>query len=238
MAFWQVTFSVLLLVIWVIAGGYITQTSRYVGYYKSNDTHLDSAYWYAFWAAFITWTLIGIFLLLVILAVAGVIALFGSGAGEAGGVAVAGEEAAVAGEREAGQLAKSGEKQLVKEEQNLERNATKNRSKGKGNNNKKQKNKKSSGFVTWCFFIFSMLLVIVTGILSALSADQIQKSSLPHGSGTQLYIAYNSAIIAACMCLGAVGLIIIGMISYAVYTHKQNQKQQQQQQPSWNQSFG
>lgn len=57
---------VALLVIWIVCGYYITQASVDLTSYKSKDKDLDNAYWYTFWAAFVTWFLVGAAVLLII----------------------------------------------------------------------------------------------------------------------------------------------------------------------------
>ena len=82
--FWNFVFGAILIIIWLIAGGFITQANIYLGPYKNIDPDFHEAYWSTFWAAFITWFLVALFILLIILAIFGVVALFGSGAGEVG----------------------------------------------------------------------------------------------------------------------------------------------------------
>ena len=65
-SFWNFAFGAILIIIWIISGGFVTQANVFLGPYKNKDQYLHSAYWYTFWAAFVTWTLIGIFILLII----------------------------------------------------------------------------------------------------------------------------------------------------------------------------
>lgn len=81
-SFWNFAFGVILIILWIIAGVYVTQASIKLTSYRNVDEHLYRAYWFTFWAAFTTWFLIGLFILLIILSVFGVVALFGSGVGE------------------------------------------------------------------------------------------------------------------------------------------------------------
>lgn len=83
-SFWNFLFGAILVVIWIVAGGYVTQASVYLTSYRNNDDNLNTAYWFTFWAAFVTWFLVGVFIILVILSIIGVAALFGSGVGEVG----------------------------------------------------------------------------------------------------------------------------------------------------------
>lgn len=90
----NIIFGLILIVIWIIAGVYVTMASLALRPYRDYDEKFHRAYWFLFWAAFVTWTLVGIFVILIIATVVGVAALFGTGVGEA---ATAGE-AAEAGE--------------------------------------------------------------------------------------------------------------------------------------------
>lgn len=57
---------------WVVTGGLIAQATHKLKDYK-DDTDLSDAYWYCFWATFVTWFLVGIiFILGVLLLVVGV----------------------------------------------------------------------------------------------------------------------------------------------------------------------
>lgn len=82
MSFWNILFGIILLIIWVIAGGFITETAVKLAPYKNTDSFLNHAYLSAFWAAIITWILVVVLVILAILSVIGVITLFGSGVGE------------------------------------------------------------------------------------------------------------------------------------------------------------
>ena len=199
-SFWNFAFGAILVVIWIIAGGFITKTNVSLSPYKDQDSYLSNAYWYSFWAAFVTWTLIGIFIILVILSVIGVIALFGSGVGEAGAVA---EGGAVAAE----------------EAETVELTSTKMvKSKGKG---------AISTGVSWItigFLLFALVLVAITGVLSALSASSMVKSPNYDSKNSKLKTAYTDAIVAASLCLGAGGLLIIGIIVYLIIGEQRKKK--------------
>ena len=79
-----------LIVIWIIAGVYISMTSAKLGPYsingslsKEGDSFIQKAYTYATWAAAITWIILILIIIGLILSVIGVVALFSSGVGEA-----------------------------------------------------------------------------------------------------------------------------------------------------------
>lgn len=79
-----------LIVIWIIAGVYISMASAKLGPYsingsssKEGDSFIQKAYTYATWAAAITWIILILIIAGLILSVIGVIALFSSGVGEA-----------------------------------------------------------------------------------------------------------------------------------------------------------
>jgi len=75
--------SIILVVIWIVAGVFITQANVKLHDYKNeDDPYAHPAWTYSFWAAFTTWTLVGIFTILLIagLLIGG--ALFATGIGE------------------------------------------------------------------------------------------------------------------------------------------------------------
>lgn len=82
--FWNYLVAIILFVIWIIAGGFITQSNVYLHAYKDEGQYMHTAWLLTFWAAFVTWFLVILFIIMVILAIVGVVALFGSGVGEAG----------------------------------------------------------------------------------------------------------------------------------------------------------
>ena len=199
-SFFNFAFGAILVLIWIVAGGFITKTNVSLGPYKNTDDDLHDAYWYSFWVAFVTWTLICLFIILIILSVIGVVALFGSGAGEAGAAAEGGVAA------ESGIAA--GEGTVAVEE------------------GKSQKGKISTG-VSWLtigFLIFALILVVITGVLSALAASSMVKSPNYDPTNNKLKTAYTDAIIAASMCLGAAGLLIIGIIVYFIIGERRKKK--------------
>jgi hypothetical protein len=75
--------AIILFIVWVVAGGFITQSNVFLHPYRYDDTYMHLAWLLTFWVSFITWVLLILMIVLVILAIAGVGALFGTGAGEA-----------------------------------------------------------------------------------------------------------------------------------------------------------
>ena len=179
---WGIIFIVILLLIWIIAGGYITQANVYLGEFKNNDDLFKQAYDYTFWGAFITWTLVGIFILIIILAIFGVVALFGSGAGEA--EVAAGEEESIY---------------------------------SKAYKQYQQNNSADQEGISWLtitFLFIALVLLSVTGILAAISAEDMTKSHFFDQNNNNIKVAYNNCVIAAILCLTSVGLIVLGLIGY------------------------
>jgi hypothetical protein len=160
----------------VISGGFITQANADLGKYKSNSSNVNTAYWLTFWAAFVTWTLIGIFIILVILACFGFIEIFGavSAVAEANPQIVSSSETAT-----------------------------------------------GISWVTMGFLLFSLALVVITGVLSAMAASSLNSGSNPSQQ------AYSNCIISSCMCLASGGLLLIGTIVYVVIKNNQKKKQQE-----------
>lgn len=58
----------ILIIIWIVAGGYATQANVFLGGSR-DDPQINQAWWFTFGAAFTTWTLIGITIVLIIIAV-------------------------------------------------------------------------------------------------------------------------------------------------------------------------
>lgn len=195
-SFWNFAFGAILIIIWIVAGGFVTQANTYLHHYRNDDKYMHSAYWYTFWAAFVTWTLIGIFILLIILSIIGVVALFGTGVGEAGTAAEAAE---------------------VESAETM----------GKGKKSGKIAGKTISWF-TIAFLIFALFLVATTGILAAIAASDMVKSSSYDNTNRKLTSAYQSCIISASVCLGAVGIIIIGIITYIAIGFQKKKKIEQE----------
>lgn len=81
-SWWTFIFGLILISVWVVSGGFLTQANVFLTGYKNKDGELDKAYNYTFWAAFILWFIVALFVLLLFLSIVGVVALFGSGAGE------------------------------------------------------------------------------------------------------------------------------------------------------------
>ena len=76
-----IVISIAIVIIWIIAGVFITQANVKLPA-KTDDDTLHSAYKLSFWAAFTTWTLVGIGLILIILGALLGTVLFSFGIGE------------------------------------------------------------------------------------------------------------------------------------------------------------
>jgi hypothetical protein len=214
---YEVAYGVLLL-IWAVSGGYITSANVKLGSYKKEDKYLNNAYWNTFAAAFVTWTLIGIIILLMILAAVGIIGLFATGAGEvaAGGVA-AGEVAAggvAAGEAITASEVAAGGVEALEGDSTLKKAMDI----AKGKLNKKNSITEVSN-VTLAILGVSLFLVTVSGILAAVSASQIRKSPNYNADDKKLQEAHSDCTIAAILCLGSAGILLIVML-IAVVSHK------------------
>lgn len=78
MNFWTFLFGLILVIIWIVSAGYLTQASVFLTPYQDKDPELHNAYIFAFSAAFLVWSIVAIFILLLFLSYYGVISLFGS----------------------------------------------------------------------------------------------------------------------------------------------------------------
>lgn len=195
---------VVLLVIWAVSGVFITSANVKLGSYNNLDPYLNNAYWNTFAAAFVTWTLIGIIIILLILVYAGGVALFSSGIGEVGLAGVGAEEAV--------------SKILLQETVNSLNNKLDEKNETIGATNK-----------TLAILGISLFLVTVSGVLSAVSASQIVKSPNYSKDDKKLHAAYNDCIIGACLCLGSAGILLIVMITSLVSYKKAKDEQQELQ---------
>lgn len=195
-SFLNFLFGFILILIWIVAGGFITQASIFLTPFKDRDTEMHRAYWFAFWASFTTWSLVAIFIILIILSVIGVVALFGSGVGEAGAAAEEAEGASSLAQIRG--YAGSSEGQLTI----------------------------SSGisWFTLAFLVFALILVGITGVLSAIAAGSMAASSHFDRSNSRLVTAYNDCIIAASLCLGAAGILLIGILVYFIIGLRQQRE--------------
>lgn len=83
-SWWDFILGLILIIIWITGGVYVTQANIALTSHKNDNNYLSEAYNLTFWASFITWFLVVLFIILLILSVFGIVALFGSGIGEAG----------------------------------------------------------------------------------------------------------------------------------------------------------
>lgn len=162
MNFWVALAGLVLIAIWVVAGGFITQASTLFHATRVVNEQANRAYWYAFWAAFVTWTLVGLSLIAAFLSIFGIFEIFSFAS-----VATV----------------------LTP--------------------NSKPKGVSAS---TVLFLLFAMGLVFTTGILSALSAYNIQQSGVLNVNDERVNKGYRDCIIAAVASLTAGGLIVIAII--------------------------
>ena len=156
MNIWTFLFGLLLVIIWIISAGYLTQANIFLTAYKDKDAELHNAYIFSFSAAFLVWGLIAIFLFLVFLSLYGVISLFGS----------------------------------------------------------EPSTSDSTSWSSTIFLILAIILITITGALAAATASSISKSPNYNSSINKLQIAYDDSLIAAGLSLGAVLIIIVGVIVY------------------------
>lgn len=83
-SWWDFFIGLVLIIIWITGGVYVTEANILLTSHKNDDNDLQQAYNLTFWAAFITWFLVVLFIILIILSVFGIVALFGTGIGEVG----------------------------------------------------------------------------------------------------------------------------------------------------------
>lgn len=198
---WVFLVGLVLLVLWIYIGGLVTQANVYLTSYRKTDTNFAAAYRDTFKAAFITWTIVGIFLLLAALSVAGVVALFGSGVGE---VAVAGEGGAIAAEGSAVAAEGAGEASL--QDQLLRAQHTPNLLAG-------------VSWVTIIFLVCAIVLVLVTGYYALRAANSLASSSNYNNGNHKQVTAYDDCRRSAVLSLGTVGAMLLVVIVYYGYEY-------------------
>lgn len=186
-SYWGILLVVVLILVWIIAGGYITQANIKIRGFEGNDEFFKRAGDYTFWAAFITWFLVALFVLLIVLAIVGVVGLFSTGVGEAG----------EAEELEATTTEESSTSKLYKQYQNSQGG-----------------DEVGISWSTIIILFFAAVLVGITGILGALAAEQLKQSHLFTESNPDMITAYNDCVITAIICLSVVGLLVLGVIFY------------------------
>jgi Uncharacterized protein conserved in bacteria len=79
-------------------------------------------------------------------------------------------------------------------------------------------------WLTIAFLIFALILVIITGVLTAIAAASIAESPNYNSSNADLSTAYTDCIIAASLCLGTAGLLLIGLIVYSIIAFRRQQE--------------
>lgn len=215
---WNIVFAFGLLLIWMVAGVFITDASVKLGSYKDVDSYFSSAYWYAFWAAFITWFLvILVFLIIVIIIVLGLLgfAVLSVGTAGAADVAIAevGVDAGIGATVGVGTELAIGSTEVVDTSLDTAANAVK-------ATQKRGAISKTIYVGTLIFLGVALVLTITTGVLSALTARAMVSSPNFIPSDPDLNSAYINSIVAACLNLGAAGLIIIGFIAYYILYNK------------------
>jgi hypothetical protein len=188
--FWIFVFTLVLLILWIVAGVYITRANLILQNYQKVDDNFLNAFNYSYWAAFVTWFLVALFVLLILLSFIGLGVLFSSGVGETGALAT--EWARYGNDPELVGLLES----------------------------------KISWWAVGSLVV-ALILVGVTGVLSALAANWLVTSKNFDPNNANQYTAYVDCIIAASICLGAGGLLIIGLIIYLVVGFRNQAKLQE-----------
>lgn len=175
MNFWIAFAGIILLGIWITAGGFVTQASTLFHADRNVNEFSHRAYWYTFWAAFVTWTLVGIALIVGFLSLFGIFEIF----------SISTVVSSI--------------------------NPTKARGVGAG---------------TVLFLLLCMALVFTTGVLSALAADNINKSNLLNENNEKLNKGYFDCIVAAVTSLSAGGLLVIIFIAVIIVGEIRKHKEQ------------
>lgn len=197
-----ILFLLVLFIIWITSGVFATSANIALTGSKDLDLFLNRAYWLTFSAAFIIWFLIAATIVIILLAIFGVIALFGSGVGEAG--------------VGAGEIYEGGSKIY---------NASKFFS------NDGIDDEAGNTGLSWLsifMFVGILSLIFITGILTSLAASTIRESN---NDGTDdLKKAYDDCVIAAILSLGVFSVFVIGFLIYYIlqYYHKQELEKAQQ----------
>ena len=200
-SFVKFLFSGGLIIIWIIAGVFITSASVKIGRSKSKSTNknLQHAYTLTTWASVLTWLILALAIILVILAMVGVVALFSTGVGEAGVAAGAAEGVAT-------------------------RTAAKGAAKGAAKRGGKggKKGSKISNLITDGFLLVALFLSFLNGILAAIASTNLNAYFALSSSNktTELKQASSDCITGAVLCLVSGSILIIGIITYYIIKYK------------------
>lgn len=184
--------------VWILAGGFVTQASILIHPFRNTSTNFHTAYWYTVWAAVVTWTLIGLFLLFIILGVVGIGTLFATGAGEAG--------VAEAGAAEGGAASETSSLQSLNLAQ-LQGSL-----------------RQGIPWFTILFLLFALTLVIITGILASIAASNLAKTPNYSSKDSLIVKAYDDCVIAAVISLIAAGILFVGALLYYIIRYIQAEK--------------
>lgn len=234
---WNIVFAFGLLLIWMIAGVFITDASVKLGSYKDVDNYFNNAYWYAFWAAFITWFLvILVFIIIVTIIILGLLgfAVLTVGTGGTADAAIVGGTAAAVGTEvavDAGigaaaavgtevAIGTLGATEVATTGTQTALNAAANLSDVTKVVKKRGTISKTIYIGTLVFLGIALALTITTGVLSALTARSMIESPNFIPSDPDLNSAYINSIVSACLNLGAAGLIVVGFIAYYILYNK------------------
>lgn len=203
-----------LLLLWFITGIYMASASTELMKYTKNDPSIATAQSYAFWGSFITFTLFGLGVILLIGFV--ILLIFAPelliGVGVEGAVDVGAEVGIEAAEDVGENVVETGVKKVIK--------------KGAKKALKEEKKKKSSSWITDIIYIFlygAIALLLLNGVLAIIATIHIDSSSLK----SSVKSAYNDLVDAAIISISTVGIIIIIYFLRKYLAHKKETRQQQ-----------
>ena len=198
---WNVMFGGGLLVIWIIAGGFVTSAEIKIKPDRNQDGHLNAAYVQSFWAAFATWFTVALMILLLALSIFGFVTLFGSGAGEAleGAEVAEEEESAWEGYSSTKESKKSTTGETV-----------------------------TRLFLAAAIGLTATTGILSAIAASNLTKSDEFKPKGKTDKDKRLVAAHEKLTIAASLSLTAVGLLIIGFIAHFVWMAHKKQKLKEQ----------
>lgn len=195
---WSFLITTVLVVIFIVVGGYMTQAADYLRGYRKQDPLIDKAYRYCVYVAIIVWSIVALVIIIISLAVTGIVALFSTGVGEVGVAAEAGEGATV--------------------EEGASRNFT-------GNNPNLGS---GISWITFGFLILAMILVTIAGVLAAQAAAALKSSPKYNPDNRYKVKAYDNCRTSAILSLGAVGLLLLSVTFYLLYEYRQRELAKEQ----------
>jgi hypothetical protein len=215
-----------LLFLWFITGIYMANASSGLHGSRNINGNLHSAYYDAFWGAFITLGLFSLAVVLVVIVIVLVIffpevlalGAVGGEAAEGAEVGIEGSEAAIEGAEEGIEGSEAAIEGAEEGEAAAKKVAKKVTKKGEEETHKTEKKKSKSWIddIIYLFFYGAAFLLTINGILAVLCAINIDSSGMKSSVGGP----FHDAVIAAVLSLGTIGVMVLVFLLSHYLSHR------------------